>query len=199
MKELQAISVTQKIGTEPFLSNGASLPINLLTFWQWSSSDLVGNALRGVLAEFIVSSSLGCNSGIRKEWDAFDIETTEGIKVEVKSCAYIQSWSQNKLSTIQFSIRPTQGWDSASNTYSTQTVRQSDVYVFCVLSHKDKDTINPLNLDQWVFHVVATETLDRSVGNQKTITLSRLKQLEPLEVNFTNIGAAIEQVLHIRS
>jgi len=194
MEELPAIEVTRKTGSEVFHYGGDSLPFNLLSFWQWSSSDLVGNALRGILAEYIVASAIGCTGSIRTEWDAFDIETPEGIKVEVKSGAYIQSWSQKKLSSIIFGIQPTQGWDAASNTYSTESERQSDVYVFCVLSHKNKETIDPLNLDQWSFYVMATETLNGSVGNQKTIALSRLKQLEPLEVTYGSISEAIKQV-----
>jgi len=137
MEHLPTIEVTRKNGNEPFLANGSPLSSNLLSFWQWSSSDLVGNALRGVLAEYIVASAIGCSDGTRTEWDAFDIETPEGVKIEVKSGAFIQSWEQKQYSTIQFGIRPTQGWDAKINTYSSQKIRQSDVYVFCVLSHKD--------------------------------------------------------------
>jgi len=56
----------------------------------------VGNVLRGVLAEFIVASDLGCISDVRQEWDAYDIETLDGIKVEVKSIA---QWKFYVLST----------------------------------------------------------------------------------------------------
>ena len=102
----------------------------------------------------------------------------EGIKVEVKSSAYLQSWSQKKLSTIQFGVRPTQVWDSKTNTYSSEFARQSDVYVFCVLQHKDQETIDPLNMDQWNFYVLATNKLNEAVGRQKTITLGSLRELD---------------------
>ena len=46
--------------------------------------------------DVIVASDLGCTDGVRQEWDAYDIETPDGIKVEVKSGAYLQSWSQKK-------------------------------------------------------------------------------------------------------
>jgi hypothetical protein len=107
-----------------------------LSFWQWSCSDLVGNALRGVLTEYIVATAVCGADKVRIEWDAYDIETPEGIKVEVKSGAYIQSWSQKKLSAIQFGIQQTQGWNAKTNNYSIQKARQADVYVFCVLAHK---------------------------------------------------------------
>lgn len=192
MDNLSAIEITPKFGEEPFESNGSSLPMSLLSFWQWSASDIVGNAMRGILAEYIVVSSVGMNSGTRTEWGAFDIETPDGIKVEVKSGAYVQSWEQKKHSTIQFSIRPTQGWDSESNERSSEVCRQADVYVFCLLKHKDQRSINPLNLDQWAFYVLSTDILNQSVGLQKTITLNSLESLKPNKVNYGELHASIK-------
>jgi hypothetical protein len=149
--------------------------------------------LRGILAEYIVASAFGMVEGNRTEWNAYDIQTQEGIKVEVKSGAYIQSWLQKQLSTIQFSIRPTQGWDSTNNTYSTEVVRQSDVYVFCLLKHTNQETVDPLNLDQWVFYVLATEKLNQDVGAQKTITLARLKKLNPIITSYGELSTSIKQ------
>jgi len=191
MNQLPAIKVSRKNGGESLHDNENTIPFNLLSFWQWSSSDLVGNTLRGMLAEYIIASAVGSEKGTRTEWDAFDIETPDKIKIEVKSSAYIQSWSQDKLSTISFGIQPTKGWDAKTNTYSSQRVRQSDIYVFCVLFHKDKNTIDPLNLDQWVFYILPTKTLNKVVGNQKTITLSSLKKLNPIKVNYGSINSTI--------
>jgi hypothetical protein len=191
MNNLPAIKVSRKNGNESLHDNENQIPFNLLSFWQWSSSDLVGNTLRGMLAEYIIASAVGSEKGTRTEWDAFDIETPDKTKIEVKSSAYIQSWSQEKLSTISFGIQPTQGWDAKTNTYSSQRVRQSDIYVFCVLAHKDKKTIDPLNLDQWVFYIVATKTLNKILGNQKTITLSSLEKLKPIKVKYGSINETI--------
>jgi len=195
MDKYPAIKITRKDGDEPFRVNGQPLPFKLLNFWQWSSSDLVGNAQRGILAEYIVASAVRSSESLRTEWDAYDVETSEGIKVEVKSGAYIQSWAQKELSIIQFGIRPTQGWDAKTNTYSTQKIRQSDVYVFSVLESKNQETINPLNLDQWVFYVITTFKLNEAVGTQKTISLSRLLKLEPRIVKYGEIYAAIKQAV----
>lgn len=197
MQNLDAIKSTRKTGSEPFRANGKSLPNTLLSFWQWSSSELVGNALRGMLAEYIVASDLGCADGVRQEWDNYDIETQDGIKVEVKSGAYLQSWSQQKLSTIQFGIQPTYGWDSKSNTRSTSKIRQTDVYVFCLLKHEEKATVDPLIMDQWGFYVLSTKTLNQKLGEQKSVSLSVLKQLNPLRVRYGSINKAIKQQLAI--
>ncbi len=193
MDKYPEIEVARKNGEEKFHVNGNPLPHDLLSFWQWSASDLVGNAMRGILAEYIVTTAIGKVGGNRTEWDAYDIETNEGVKVEVKSCAYIQSWSQKKLSAIQFSIRPTLGWDSKTNSYSTELARQSDVYVFCVLQHKNQETIDPLNMEQWTFYVLATSKLNQTVGGQKTITLGRLKELKPIIVSYGELSTSIQQ------
>jgi hypothetical protein len=79
--------MNRKSGTERFHRNGAQLGFDLLSFWQWSSSDLVNNVLRGRLAEYIVAQDLGVAGGTRTEWDAYDLQTKSGIKVEVKSAA----------------------------------------------------------------------------------------------------------------
>jgi len=193
MEKLPAIEITRKSGSEAFILNGSPLPIDLLSFWQWSASDIVGNAMRGILAEYIITSAVGTADGSRTEWDTYDIETPEGIKVEVKSGAYIQSWEQKKYSSIQFGIRPTQGWDSGENEYTKKIVRQADVYVFCLLRHKDQGTINPLNLEQWVFYVLATKVLNESVGPQKSISLSSLVKLNPTKCEYSDLHESIIQ------
>jgi len=56
-----------------------------------------------------------------------DLQTAEGIKIEVKSAAYVQSWHQKKLSMISFLTPRTRAWDSETNTQSVEVRRQADV------------------------------------------------------------------------
>lgn len=58
---LEAVNTIMKTGKEPFLFNGNELLINVLSFWQWSTSELLGNALRGILAEFPDAHPIGLN------------------------------------------------------------------------------------------------------------------------------------------
>ena len=188
---LAQITTQRKTGHEDFLHKGKSAPMNLLKFWQWSGSDLLNNADRGKLAEFIVASALGVSDTIRQFWDSYDLETKEGIKVEVKSSAYIQSWYQKSLSKINFDIKPTVAWNPKTNEYGSKARRQADVYVFCVLAHKEKATINPLDLDQWDFYILPTAILDETVGIQKMIALSRIVKLGTVKVGYEDIEANI--------
>lgn len=183
----------RKTGKEKFLSNGKELNFTVNDFWGWSSSEFMNNALRGVLAEFIVAKAINDPSEFREEWDACDLITPNGIKVEVKSSSYIQSWQQKELSKIVFGIQPTYGWDATKNESSRTQQRQSDVYVFCVYAHKDQSSANPLELSQWEFYVLSTEALDAHCKNQKTISLSSLLKFNPIKAQFGELNAAINK------
>lgn len=190
--------LNRKTGEEHFRIGEEELNVKLLNFWSWGQSDILNNSLRGVLAEYIVATALGVNTGVRVEWDAYDLITENGIKIEVKSCAYLQSWQQNSYSNIIFDIRNTMGWNSETNEYSTEVKRQSDVYVFCLLKHKDKETVDPLNLEQWEFYILATQILNDKKGKQKSIGLNSLLKLNPIITNYKGIKSAILDIIKAR-
>ena len=195
---LPAIPVHPKTGEESFCQDGTDLPIKLLNFWQWYASDITNNALRGGLAEFLVSHVLGCVRRVRTEWDAFDLETPSGIKVEVKSAAYIQSWAQKKYSKIQFGISPTAKYDEKANAYVGPKLRHSDVYVFALLQHRDQNSINPLDTGQWIFYVLSTSVLNQHCRAQKQASLSRLLSLKPERVYYPRLAEAVDKAQLIR-
>ena len=58
MNELKELEITKRSGNEKFRDGSKNLDFNLLSFWQWSSSDVVSNATRGILAEYIVGKAL---------------------------------------------------------------------------------------------------------------------------------------------
>jgi hypothetical protein len=194
MIELSPIKVKRRTGEEVFAGIKKD-KLTLKDFWQWSSSDLVSNATRGILAEFLVAFALGLNKGVRNEWDPYDLKTEKGIKIEVKSAAYLQSWYQEKLSNIIFNIRPTFAYDYQTNLLAKEKKRQADLYVFCLLHHKDKKTINPLDLTQWTFYVVPTKEIAKTCQNAKSLSLSRLKELNPIVCNFNGIQEAVENTI----
>jgi hypothetical protein len=111
----------------------------------------VSNALRGRLAEFLVAQALGIAGGVRPEWDAYDLRLDNGVTIEVKSAAYLQTWAQRVASTISFSIAPAHAWDAESNTTALEARRQAQIYVFALLHHRNKATLDPTDVDQWTF------------------------------------------------
>ncbi|MFB7895865.1 hypothetical protein ACWD33_05305 [Streptomyces xiamenensis] len=188
--DLGPLTVHRRKGDEPLTAVGR--PVETLGgFWSWACSDLASNTMRGVLAEYIVATALGAAEGTRTEWDSVDIRTPDGTRVEVKSSAYLQSWAQGKLSEITFSIAPALGWDGQTGASSTEALRNSDVYVFCVLHHLDKRTLDPLDLDQWTFHVLATRVVDERCERQRTISLASLLRLGPLQTDFAGLAKSV--------
>ena len=182
-------------GDEYIMFDGMTINHPLSDFWAWSSSDLLNNTLRGAFAEFIVSSALGVNMDTpRKDWEAYDvsysIDCKSSIRIEVKSAAYIQAWENKKLSRIQFSIRPTRSWSSVGG-YDDEVKRQSDVYIFCVYTCKDRASADPLKLDDWEFYVLPTSVLSARCSDQQSISLRALKKLHPAKVAYDGIEYAV--------
>ncbi|MFF0568266.1 hypothetical protein ACFYT7_11485 [Streptomyces sp. NPDC004041] len=187
---LGPLAVTRLSGAEPIQTNGETVG-SLGGFWSWAYSDVSNNALRGVLAEYIVAMALGAAAGTRIGWDAVDIRTSEQWSVEVKSTAYLQSWTQARPSAASFDIEPKGSWDPETNTTSTEKRRHADVYVFCLLHHQNKLTLDPLDLGQWTFFVLPTRVLNDRHPHQKTITPSSLQRLDPLQVDFAGLAKAV--------
>ncbi len=185
-----ALPVASKTGDESLHRGGHPLDCHLLDFWRWSASDLMSNATRGVLAEWIVARSLGIERTVRVEWDAFDLLTPSGISIEVKSGAYLQSWAQTRLSPIRFDIRPTRlEYEGGA------AKRRAQIYVFCLLAHQDQATVDPLDLSQWEFYVLPTSTLNQKLPIQQTLGLAGLRKLAPLKVKFDEIAASINGLM----
>ena len=149
--------------------------LQVVDFWAWAYSDLLSNANRGVFAEFIVGAALDALEGMRLEWDAYDL-TYQNRKIEVKSSAYLQTWQQNKLSTISFDIAPKRGWDAQTNVLSDEISRAADIYVFCLFAAQDSEQANVLDLTQWEFYVLPVHVLNE-LGGQKRISLNPLRKL----------------------
>ena len=189
--ETPFVKQTRKTGRELFTVGGNAAGMSMADFWVWAYSDMVNNTERGILAEFIVASALGVADGIRSAWEKYDLSFM-GRGVEVKSAAYVQAWHQKKPSPIIFDIRPTRGWDATTGQYDAEQKRQADVYVFCLLAHADKATLNPLDLSQWEFYVVPTAWLNEMLPTQKSVSLSFLKRHNVTPCGYTKIRSRVE-------
>lgn len=185
-------------GSEQLTFKDTELGSSVLDFWSWAYSDLIRNVNRGAFAEFIVLEAMNNQSGItpprtnfRVSMDAYDLLSPDGIRVEVKSSAYIQAWESEHPARISFRIAPAKSLDSSGN-YSadSQYCRHSDVYVFCVWTAMSREQ-NILDLSLWDFYVIATKTLDQKVPNQKTITFQSLLSLHPRKVDYFGLYEAI--------
>ena len=179
-------------GNEPFTLHGSDTSIMLQDVWRWAYSDLLNNTHRGVLAEFLVHSALETKDVTRADWLPFDLTSPSGLRIEVKSSAYLQAWTpEDVFSQISFDIAKKFAWDGA--TYASMAMRNSDLYVFCVFTARTRD-VSILDLDYWDFYVLPTSVLNEKVPEQKTITLSSLLKLEPAKTDFAGLPAAVARL-----
>ena len=136
----------------------------------------MSNRERSILGEFLVAIALGLEKEPRIEWNAYDLKTSWGLKIEIKTSSAKQSWSQSKPSPIRFDIAPhSYGWDAETNTTDVAVKRRADVYVFCDLHGDD-----PLDTDGWTFYVVSTAVLNQRLPNRKSISVKPLMNLHPI-------------------
>ena len=85
-----SVEATKKTGKENFSYEGMIYDFSLQDFWSWNNSDLLNNALRGKLAEYIIMKALDIQQAFRLERDDYDLNY-KGLRIEIKSWAYIQS------------------------------------------------------------------------------------------------------------
>lgn len=177
-------------GTEHFSVNGEEMSLTMADFWKWAYSDLASSVQRSRLSEYIVASALDAD-GIESSRSDFsgkpyDLLTANGLRITVKSAAYIQSQDAEHPDCVSFSI-------SASMTGEPDR-HGSDIYIFCLYKGM-KETESPLSLDLWEFYVLRSSVLDKKKPTQKTITLPSLMRLEPLWCDYHGIGEAIQTVM----
>src|SRR5262245_32649081 len=100
-KQFPHIPPMRLTGEERFITCTSVVAPTVLDFWRWSTADLMSNATRGILAEFIVATALGVTGEIREEWAPVDLKYN-GVTIEVKASGYLQAWGQNKLTAPKF-------------------------------------------------------------------------------------------------
>lgn len=134
-------------------------------FWRFAMQDLQMNNTRGYLAEFLVGRALGIKSN-RVEWDPFDLlwhpSSSEAVRIEVKSSAYLQSWRQRKLSAPSFSGSKGKVLDEELSAYSEEAGYNADIYVMCLNDQADPAAFDPLDISVWKFFVVPRYSLASS-------------------------------------
>ncbi len=63
--------------------------------------------------------------------------------------------------------------------------------MFALLAHKDGATLDPLNVGQWRFYVLATSKLEKYERSQHSITLKSLEGLCGNGVEFPSLHDAV--------
>jgi hypothetical protein len=153
---------------------------------------LVGNAFRGLLVEAMLAEVLEpewrwCSA----DWASHDFENAEGVRLEVKQSAALQSWyvegfrpNRGRFDIAERKVR----WEGA--TRIEEAGRCAAIYVFAwhpVSEPAGADHRDPM---QWEFYVIGAQNLP----NQKTIGLPGIRRLSRA-VGIANVAAAAATLL----
>src|SRR5690606_30727062 len=90
-----------------------------------------------------------------------------------------------------FVVPKRRGFDPVENRMEQEASRHADVYVFALLAHQTKATLDPLSLDQWKFYVLPTSILDARTRSQHSITLKNLEGLAGPPIDFDGLAAKV--------
>ena len=165
----------------------AGTDATVVDLWRFALSNLRMNNARSYLAEFLVAKAVG-STGLRIEWDPYDVLAPDGTTIEVKTSAYLQAWDQYKLSTIQFTGLRSRIWSTEGGLTPTPTYN-ADVYVFAIQTARTHEEYNPLLASQWHFHVLPKRTVE-NLG-QDSIALATLEKIAGPSIAYEELAEAI--------
>jgi hypothetical protein len=192
--DLAPIKVKRKDGNESFHEDGKPPRVKLKHFWQWSASDLMSKSSRCLLAKYLVAKALELGDGVRNERAPFDLETKEGIKIEVQSFSPFQSGSQER-SNPALGVRRAHSGNEATSKFDEEIESQADIYVLCVLGGRetDEDKVDPLNINQWDFYILQAPVLNEERPTQ-TSSEASLNNRSLMPVEYAGLRARIRDL-----
>jgi hypothetical protein len=145
-----------------------------LEFWRWAYGDLLDDDVKGAFAEWMVHRLLGVVSERRVSWANSDVITPEGVRIEVKSTAFWQSWKlldefgrpeatpkhPVNLDAKKIRFQGLKARDSTAVPDSSKMKSfKSHLYVFVFQNNPDPMTWNALDLRQWEFYLLPASKL----------------------------------------
>ncbi|MEH6374829.1 hypothetical protein V7793_10945 [Streptomyces sp. KLMMK] len=176
--------VTPLDGEELFIGAGGA---TVLDFWRYALPDLKTNTTRGLLAEFLVHRAVGALQR-NQEWESFDVLAVDGLRIEVKSSAYLQAWSQREVTKIVFDRLRTRTWSPQTGDAAEPSFN-ADVYVFAVHTATSHEDYDPLDVGQWQFYVVPGPVIE--ANGTKSLALNSVRALAGDSVPYADLAARI--------
>ena len=165
----RVITTSQQAGEPAFGIGDVIAKVSQVAF----GKPLVTNVLRGHVAEAIIALALEpewiwCSA----DYAGWDFERADGIRLEVKQSAAMQSWSTGKPSKAIFDVAARTGYWEAGTEWIAKAGRPAHLYVFAHhgIYGDDADHRDP---SQWGFYVVPSHVLP----DVKQIGLSSIARL----------------------
>ena len=157
---------------------------------------LIENVQRGPYVEAIVADALDDEWAMTSTWADWDMQHVEGARVEVKSKAALQTWTDldegNPNVNPQFDIarREVASLKETGNEDNKKKFRPADIYVFAWHPIIDPVVADHRLVGQWRFFVSAECDLP---AKQDSIILRRIREIGN-DVGYDNLADAIDEV-----
>ena len=97
-----------------------------------------------------------------------------------------------------WSIRKTH---EKENDMTSPLVRNNDVYVLVLITGENAVDANPLKLEHFKFWVIPTKLINDECGNNKSISLGKVKRLAKMRhfpengIGFADLHRAVDEVI----
>lgn len=177
-------------GKEEFTLKGGMLGFTVLDFWRFQFSNL--SDMQGRVGEFLVAMALGKDTPDNNNgWTLWDIDY-RGKRIEVKTTAYYQPWREDGTWSEQRSFGITKA-HCVEGDPKSELKRMNDIYVFVINKGKTKEEANPLQLEHWEFYVIPTSVINEECGDNKTISLKKVKKLTQQVYGFPD-GLSFDKI-----
>lgn len=180
-------------GNEKFTYNNKELEFGIIDFWKYKYSNIWN--MKEYIAEFLIEKALGLEKSQNTDsWTLYDIYY-RNKRIEVKETSYYHPWNENgKISNQRIF-----GISMANSNYENakeenRFERQNDLYVFCLNIGETKKESNPMDIDNWEFYIVPTNTINKLCGKNKTISLNKVKAISK-KVDYFEIKKYIDYLI----
>ena len=142
---------------------------------------IMSNLARPHYVERMIALALGDEWRlVSANWSSWDIESRDGIKVEIKQSAARQVWTdrpslKGRTTKGQFDIAPRTGyWAEDGSRWIEMPGRSADIYIFAWHPVVDKREVDHRDTAQWGFYVVPACELP---ARQKSIGLKKVAKM----------------------
>lgn len=180
-------------GNEKFIFDDKELEFGILDFWKYKYSNVWN--IQEYIAEFLIEKALGLEKSQNTDsWTLYDINY-RNKRIEIKETSFYHPWNENGNISNQRVFGITMANSSYENSLEENKFeRQNDLYVFCLNIGTTKEESNPMNINNWEFYVAPTKIINDTCGNNKTISLGKVKNIAK-QVDYFDIKKYIDDLI----
>ncbi len=156
---------------------------------------LMNNVHRAHYVEAMISLALDERWRlVSRDWDwaPWDLESDDGVRLEVKQSAAVQSWNtHDPQENRSFDIAQRNGyWDYESRWHAGKA-RYADIYLFAWHPELNRKIADHRCPEQWLFFVIP----EYGLPAQKSISLNSLKKNPAtVETVYEGLAATVEAI-----